>query len=216
MLTKEKFRDLYKATNKGSFGYWPQAYEAYCAATALDAANDFFAPTTKSTYDAVPCPKEEGNNPMIEKYRSDLNVAAAGMTINAEPEVNQFTIEEEQRKFIAREALRVIYDKSFALREKFKIDFNFRPKTVQEAYKRLKDGLWSMPDAAKKDDVKYPWGGLQETFSWRGPDDQADEIGYEIAKEAMDKFTNPLLMEIRVLPPERAMESFRKIEAYEV
>jgi len=168
-------------------------------------------------------PPQKGNNPMYEKYdcgsspckaniaASSAQVVGSNLTITG-PEM----VAEDQRKYVAGRALMTIENKILQLRDKFKIDFEWRPKTVQEANERLRAGLFTIRNADKKDPIKYPWGGLQEVFSWRGPDDQADEKGYDDAVEKFAAFYQPLLDEIRIFDPKDALETLRKIEAYEV
>lgn len=174
----------------------------------------YLAPTsTQATVE--PCPKEEGNIPMYtDTPKAVINSAGAGVVLNASPEVNEFTIKEEQRKYIARLALDVHSDKIQALRDKYKIDFDFRPATVQEAADRLKKGLYTIKGADKKDPVRYSY--LDVVFSWRGPDDQADEDGYKAAVEDFLAFAGPLLTEIRIFDPKDGLESFKKLEAYQI
>lgn len=146
--------------------------------------------------------------------------SGAVVALTSVPGENQFTIMEEQRKYIARLALDVVQDKMAELSLKFKMGREFerelRPKTIQEAADRLKKGLYTMRDADKKDPIKYPYGGLQEVFSWRGPDDQADEKGFEAAAKDFMTFYAPLLTEIRIFDPKDGLESFKKIEAYQI
>lgn len=181
-------------------------------------------PEPKYLATTIGCNQEKGNNPMFDKYDryNDLSEcdceecrpttsASTGVVINAPPPSD---IPEEQRKFIGRAALDVIDDKTVELLKKFKIDFDYRPKTVQEAAQRLKDGLYTMDGADKTDPVWYC--GLNRHFSWRGPDDQPDQEGYDKAKEELDKFVSPLLMEIRVFDPKDGLESFNKLKAYQI
>lgn len=154
------------------------------------------------------------NSPKTMTSKVNAASAGAGVVINAGPEANQFTIQEEQRKYIARLALDTVADKMSELQDKYKITFDYRPKTVQEAADRLKKGLYTLRGADKKDDVRYTY--LDDVFSWRGPDDQPDKAGYEAAAEDFMKFYAPLLTEIRIFDPKDALESFKKIEAYQI
>jgi len=176
------------------------------------------------------CKQEKGNNPMREKYdyecdtppgtctKDKANIAASSaqvigsnLTI-AGPEM----VAEDERKYVARRALDTIEFKILQLRDKFKIDFDWRPKTVQEADTRLRAGLFTIRDADKKEVRPYPYMGLQDVFSWRGPDDQADVKGYDDAVEKFAAFYAPILDEIRIFDPKDSLESLRKIEAYDV
>lgn len=141
--------------------------------------------------------------------KSNTANAGAGIILNA-PAARDTA--EEQRKYLGRRALDVLDDKLRELREKFKINFDYRPKTVQEATARLKAGLYTLRGAEKKDDVLYSY--LDDIFSWRGPDDQADYTGYEEASLKFQDFSRPLLDEIRIFDPKDALESLRKLEAY--
>lgn len=157
--------------------------------------------------------KQEGIIPMFPnaKINQAAANAGAGVIINAPAELDTA---EEQRKYIGRRALGVIDNKIVELREKFKLDFYYRPKTVQEAADRIKAGLFTLRGSEKKDPT--PYYGLDGHFSWRGPDDQADCDGYGAAVSKFIDFYIPLMDEIRIFDPKDALESLRKIEAYVV
>lgn len=154
------------------------------------------------------------DSPKTTTAKVNAASAGAGVILNAAPDVNQFTIQEEQRKYIARLALDTVADKTDALMEKYKISFSYRPKTVQEAADRMKKGQFTLRGADKKDDVRYTY--LDDVFSWRGPDDQPDTVGYEAAAKDFGDFYAPLLTEIRIFDPKDALESFKKIDAYQI
>lgn len=184
----------------------------------------YFAPTT-SPVSREPGNKEEGNNPMYMNtapaaVKMNSVNAGAGVVINAGPEENQFTIMEEQRKYIARLALDAVEDIREKIAMKYKIgrifEHDLRPKTVQEAAARLKAGDYTMRGADKKDPVVYPYMGLQDVFSWRGPKDQPDKEGYDAAIEDFMAFSGPLMTEIRIFDPKEGLESYKKIEAYQI
>ncbi len=120
------------------------------------------------------CKQEKGNNPMREKYddipglnpcpkttiaAASSQVIGSNLTITG-PEM----VAEDMRKYLAGRALMTIEYKISQLRDKFKIDFEWRPKTVQEANERLRAGLFTIRNADKKDPIKYPWGGLQDAL----------------------------------------------------
>lgn len=166
-------------------------------------------------YDEATCTlanvgNEKGNNPMYEKFKATSTQTATVVNMPAPTD----TVE-EQRKYLGRRALNVLGAKYYELDSKFKITFDYHPATVQEAAQRLKDGAYTMEGADKVDPIKYPWGGLQAVFSWRGPDDQPDELGYKAARTEFDAFASPLLDEIRIFDPKDGLESLRKLEAWE-
>lgn len=186
------------------------------AATAIEVAKDFFAPLDSDGY-AVPVQIEQGNNPMIEKYKANVAGAGAGVIINAGQEINAASIAEDQRKFLASEALRTLEDKLNELMAKFRLGFDYelslRPKTTQEAAARIAAGQFTIKGADKKDPQLYP--GLTNVFTWRTADQLPDRDGFDAAVEDMEAALFPLLTEIRIFDPKDGLESLKKIQAYD-
>jgi hypothetical protein len=183
----------------------------------LNNREDKFAPTEETQDIAVPCQK--GNNPMFDMYSVDVddapepnhNVkAAAGAVVNiaAAPEVDTA---ETQRVYLGRRALDVLLDKQHALMVEFKIIFEWRPKTVQEALKRIQDGLFTMKGSEKTDPVPYSW--LNDVFSWRGPEDQPDEAGFKTASDKLQKTFEDLQDKMRILSPADGLKEFQAFQA---
>lgn len=158
---------------------------------------------------------------MFTKKAGASATAGNVVSVVAPPAVTQAVLDEEAKKYVARRALDVIEMKKEALRMKFRIGYDYevdllRPKTVQEAAERLAKGEFTVKGADKKDPVKYPYGGLQDVFSWRTKETFEDKEGWEKAKADFATFYNPLLDEVRVFNAERGLEAFRKIEVYSV
>ncbi len=210
--------------NMTNFQNYYQTYKQWFDSNKLDPR--YLAPLSTGCNEVPP---QKGNNPMYNSMPSFLDgcdceicnppkkqtVAGASVNINAPAQPD---VPEEQRKFLSRRALETIASKVQKMRDKFKIDFNWQPKTVKEADERIRAGLFTIIDADKKDDVKFPiyWYGISEVWSWRGPDDQADKDGFDAAYEKFVEFYNPILDEIRIFDPKDALKSLRKIEAFEI
>lgn len=163
------------------------------------------------------CKQEEGIIPMRDydcntapKVKVTSANAGAGVYINAPEAVDTA---EEQRKYLGRRALDTFASKMDALSVEYKIVFLWRPATVQEAAERLKAGLYTIRDADKKDPVAYPCFGLQDVFSWRGPDDQPDLKGFtEAVKKLNDNFS-ALMDKLRIVDPKDGLELFEAFKA---
>jgi hypothetical protein len=140
----------------------------------------------KYDYDCVPC-----------SAATPKASAAAGVTIVGSPA--PMSDAEMQRLYLGQRLRDAFLGKMDDLRTKFKIDFFWRPKTAQEAKARLDAGLFTIKDADKKDPVRYTY--LDNVFSWRGPDDQADVDGYDAARADLEKVYSATLDKIRIADP---------------
>lgn len=144
------------------------------------------------------------------KVNSAAATAGAGVVINAPAELDTAEV---QRQYLGNRALDTFADKLNAATNEYKIVFNWRPATVQEAAERLKAGLYTMKGADKKDPVEYPYMGLQEVFSWRGPDDQPDEKGFALAAKKLGDNFATLMDKLRIVDPKDGLELFEAFKA---
>jgi hypothetical protein len=193
---------------------------------ALEAAGDFFAPTTTCTsLNQVPC--QQGNNPMyIEdmcpcvsadpwapKKKPTPTSAAAGaavaaLTINAAPDTAQ-----DQRKYLSERVYSIKYTKNNEIAKQFHREAPDAPKTVKELEERLKKGLYTVekPKGYDDDEEDFYWRDL---FSWRTPDTQFDKAGYDAAHKELDLFIEDIQDQIKILDPKDGLALLAKLKEW--
>jgi len=142
--------------------------------------------------------------PGINKYSQKNTVVVPVVTEITDPTENQ-------RKYLNRRAFAILWDRQSALRQQYKITFDYKPKTAKEALKRIQDGLFTIEGADKKDDVKFYY--IEDAFTWRGPDDQPDRIGFDAANKKLLDEIKKITDAIEILDPKDALVLVQAFEA---
>lgn len=134
-----------------------------------------------------------------------MNSAYATATV-----VAQDTTEKDQRRYLRDELYSAYQTAKLALRRKFGLEDDEAPSSIQDAVKRIQDGLFVIPEKYKKAGDSY---ASMSYLRWRDPKAVEDKVGYEAAKTPLKAAWTKAEREIRIFAPAQGLEAVIAFEA---
>jgi len=109
----------------------------------------------------------------------------------------------------------IFYAKYSDLSEKFHLNPPKGPKTVGEFKERIEKGLFTLDFGDAKDEAKLSrYNDISHYFSWRTPDTQKDQEGFNAAEKKLEEAKTKATDDIYVLDAEKGLEALREFEAW--
>ena len=134
-----------------------------------------------------------------------MNTAYATATVVAHD-----TTEKDQRRYLREELYCAYQNAKLVLQRKFGLADDETPSSIEEAVKRIQDGLFVIPEKYKGKGASY---ASMTYIRWRDPKTVEDKAGYEAAKAPLKVAFTKAEREIRIFTPEKGLQSIIDFEA---
>jgi len=142
-----------------------------------------------------PCKSKKDKNPMSTAYATAMMVS-------------QDTTDKDQRRYLLSELYDAFSAAKLALKRKFGLADDETPQTIQDAIKRIQDGLFVLPEKYKNRDSYASLSYIR----WRDPKIVEDQAGYEAAKLPLKAAYTKTEREIKIFSPEKGLQAIIDFE----
>src|SRR6266576_887816 len=161
---------------------------------SMNKANSFAvcdtAPATPCPQQGWPCKSKKDVNPM--NYASATLVSQEDTTLR------------DQRRYLLSE-LNDSFDKAkTALKRKFGLADDATPTSIEDAVKRIQDGLFIIPKRYLEKGASY---ASMAYLRWRDPKTVEDQAGYDAAKAPLKAAYTKAQRELKIFSPEKGLQS---------